>query len=63
MELSYAGICFDLFGTLVSEDGAAIVGARETLALLGAGRWAIVTRSLRARRQTAAHRSRANARR
>jgi sugar-phosphatase len=43
MELSYAGICFDLFGTLVSEDGAAIVGARETLALLGAGRWAIVT--------------------
>ena len=43
MELSYAGICFDLFGTLVSEDGAAIAGARETLASLGASRWAIVT--------------------
>ena len=43
MELSYAGICFDLFGTLVSDDGAAIAGARETLATLGASRWAIVT--------------------
>ena len=43
MELSYAGICFDLFGTLVGEDGAAIAGARETLLLLGASRWAIVT--------------------
>lgn len=43
MELSYAGICFDLFGTLVSDDGAAIAGARETLLTLGASRWAIVT--------------------
>jgi mannitol-1-/sugar-/sorbitol-6-phosphatase len=43
MELSYAGICFDLFGTLVSEDGSAIAGARETLATLGESRWAIVT--------------------
>ncbi|HTX56245.1 MAG TPA: HAD-IA family hydrolase [Candidatus Acidoferrales bacterium] len=43
MELSYAGICFDLFGTLVAGDGRAIDGARETLARLGASRWAIVT--------------------
>jgi mannitol-1-/sugar-/sorbitol-6-phosphatase len=43
MELSYAGICFDLFGTLVTDEGAAIDGARETLAALGAERWAIVT--------------------
>jgi mannitol-1-/sugar-/sorbitol-6-phosphatase len=43
MELSYAGICFDLFGTLVTDDGAAIDGARETLAGLGDERWAIVT--------------------
>lgn len=43
MELSYAGICFDLFGTLVTDDGAAIDGARETLAALGSERWAIVT--------------------
>ncbi len=43
MELSYAGICFDLFGTLVTDEGAAIDGARETLAALGGERWAIVT--------------------
>ena len=43
MELSYAGICFDLFGTLVTDDGAAIEGTRETLAALGSERWAIVT--------------------
>jgi mannitol-1-/sugar-/sorbitol-6-phosphatase len=43
MELSYTGICFDLFGTLVTDDGAAIDGARETLAALGSERWAIVT--------------------
>jgi len=48
MELSYAGICFDLFGTLVSDDGHAIAGARETLASLGASRWAIVTSAPRA---------------
>ena len=47
MELSYAGICFDLFGTLVNEDGAAIAGARETLATLGESRWAIVTSASR----------------
>ncbi|HTU68764.1 MAG TPA: HAD-IA family hydrolase [Candidatus Baltobacteraceae bacterium] len=43
MELSYAAICFDLFGTLISDEGSAIAGARETLAGLGAARWAIVT--------------------
>ena len=43
MELSYAGIRFDLFGTLVTDDGAAIEGARETLGALGSERWAIVT--------------------
>lgn len=43
MELSYAGICFDLFGTLVTDDGRAIDGAREALASLGTERWAIVT--------------------
>jgi mannitol-1-/sugar-/sorbitol-6-phosphatase len=43
MDLSYAGICFDLFGTLVTDEGAAIDGARETLAALGGERWAIVT--------------------
>jgi sugar-phosphatase len=48
MELSYAAICFDLFGTLVSDEGDAIPGARETLASLGASRWAIVTSAPRA---------------
>jgi mannitol-1-/sugar-/sorbitol-6-phosphatase len=48
MELSYAGICFDLFGTLVTDEGAAIDGARETLAALGSERWAIVTSCPRA---------------
>ena len=48
MELSYAGICFDLFGTLVSDDGAAIAGAREALASLESERWAIVTSAPRA---------------
>jgi sugar-phosphatase len=43
MELSYDAICFDLFGTLVTGEGAAIEGAREALALLPPGRWAIVT--------------------
>jgi len=43
MELSYAGICFDLFGTLVTDEGAAIAGARETLGALEHARWAIVT--------------------
>ncbi|HTV94194.1 MAG TPA: HAD-IA family hydrolase [Verrucomicrobiae bacterium] len=48
MELSYAGICFDLFGTLVSDEGSAIAGAREMLASLGTSRWAIVTSAPRA---------------
>ncbi|HTV91925.1 MAG TPA: HAD-IA family hydrolase [Verrucomicrobiae bacterium] len=43
MELSYAGICLDLFGTLVTDGGGAVDGARETLAALGSERWAIVT--------------------
>jgi mannitol-1-/sugar-/sorbitol-6-phosphatase len=43
MQLSYAGICFDLFGTLITDEGKAIDGARETLAALGKERWAIVT--------------------
>jgi len=48
MELSYAGLCFDLFGTLVGDGGAAIAGAREALAALDGGRWAIVTSAPRA---------------
>lgn len=47
MELSYAGVCFDLFGTLVSDDGAPIAGARETLAGLDGVPWAIVTSASR----------------
>lgn len=43
MELSYAAVCFDLFGTLVDPEGNAVEGAREALRLLPAGRWAIVT--------------------
>lgn len=43
MPLSYAAICFDLFGTLVEDEGRAIDGAREALALLPAHRVAIVT--------------------
>ena len=43
MILNYAAVCFDLFGTLVTEDGEAIAGAREALARLGDARWCIVT--------------------
>lgn len=43
MELSYAAICFDLFGTLVDPQGNAVDGARDALRLLPADRWAIVT--------------------
>ncbi len=43
MELSYAAVCFDLFGTLVDDDARAIAGAREALDLLPADRVAIVT--------------------
>jgi sugar-phosphatase len=39
----YDAVCFDLFGTLVEDDGSAIAGAREALAAMPAGRWAIVT--------------------
>lgn len=43
MELSYAAVCFDLFGTLVNPEGNAVDGARDALRLLPADRWAIVT--------------------
>ncbi len=43
MELSYAAVCFDLFGTLVHEDGRPIEGAREALAAVAGDRCAIVT--------------------
>jgi mannitol-1-/sugar-/sorbitol-6-phosphatase len=43
MLLSYAGVCFDLFGTLVTGEGRPIEGARAALELLPKERWAIVT--------------------
>ncbi len=43
VELSYAAICFDLFGTLIDERAEPIAGAREALALLPANHIAIVT--------------------
>ncbi|MDQ2864661.1 MAG: HAD-IA family hydrolase [Candidatus Eremiobacteraeota bacterium] len=43
MELSYEAICFDLFGTLVEEDGHAIAGARRALLSVPRRRCAIVT--------------------
>lgn len=43
MQLSYDAVCFDLFGTLVHPDGAAVDGAIEALRLLPSARWAIVT--------------------
>lgn len=43
MELSYAAVCFDLFGTLVDPGGNAVPGARDALQLLPADRWSIVT--------------------
>jgi beta-phosphoglucomutase-like phosphatase (HAD superfamily) len=39
----YEAVCFDLYGTLVNDDGTAISGAREALALLPVERWCIVT--------------------
>jgi len=43
MRLSYDAVCFDLFGTLVTGDGAPIGGARAALDVLPPERWAIVT--------------------
>ncbi|HEY5341368.1 MAG TPA: HAD family hydrolase [Candidatus Aquilonibacter sp.] len=43
MELSYAAVCFDLFGTLVDDAARAIAGAREALEILPGHRVAIVT--------------------
>jgi len=43
MAHSYSAICFDLFGTLVDDEGRATSGAREALALMPANRVAIVT--------------------
>ena len=43
MELSYAAVCFDLFGTLVDPEGNAVDGARDALTIVPADRWAIVT--------------------
>ncbi len=43
MELSYAAVCFDLFGTLVEEDGHPIAGARDALLAVPRDRCAIVT--------------------
>jgi mannitol-1-/sugar-/sorbitol-6-phosphatase len=47
MELSYAGVCFDLFGTLVDDEGRTIAGVREALDRLRDARWAIVTSASR----------------
>ena len=43
MEQRYAAVCFDLFGTLVEDDGRPVDGAREALQAMPAQRWAIVT--------------------
>ena len=43
MQLSYTAVCFDLFGTLVEEDGRPIEGARGALLAVPRGRCAIVT--------------------
>lgn len=43
MELSYDGVCFDLFGTLVDSNGVAVAGAADALRRLPPLRWAIVT--------------------
>jgi beta-phosphoglucomutase-like phosphatase (HAD superfamily) len=43
MNLTYDAVCFDLFGTLVSDAGDPAIGAREALAHLGDARWCIVT--------------------
>ena len=43
MQLSYAAVCFDLFGTLVQEDGRPIEGARSALLAVPRERCAIVT--------------------
>ena len=43
MQQSYDAVCFDLFGTLVEEDGTAIDGAAQALAAVGGARWSIVT--------------------
>src|ERR1700719_3334841 len=43
MVLSYEAICFDLFGTLVEEDGRATEGARSALVTVPRERCAIVT--------------------
>jgi mannitol-1-/sugar-/sorbitol-6-phosphatase len=40
---SYSAICFDLFGTLVDDDGRAMSGAHSALRLMPANRIAIVT--------------------
>ncbi len=39
----YVAVCFDLFGTLVSDDGVAFAGVVAALTMLPAERWAIVT--------------------
>ena len=43
MELSYEGVCFDLFGTLVTGEGVAFSGVSRALTLLPSARWAVVT--------------------
>jgi sugar-phosphatase len=43
MQLSYDAVSFDLFGTLVTEDGHACPGAAEALRALPPDRWAVVT--------------------
>ena len=44
----YAGVCFDLFGTLTDDRGRAIDGALAVLACVQGARWAIVTSAPRA---------------
>lgn len=47
MELSYAAVCFDLFGTLVDADARPIPGAAFALDLFANARCAIVTSTSR----------------
>ncbi len=46
-DVSYRALCFDLFGTLVEDDGRAVRGAIPFLATLPPQRWAIVTSASR----------------
>ena len=48
MDIAYRNVIFDLFGTLIDDDGRAIRGARALLERLPPKSWAIVTSAPRA---------------